>query len=104
MVLQEPFATRWLLDVELLARLMQARRGTPLPSVEQGIYEYVLDAWQEVPGSKVTPWDFVAGLGGLARLWWHARRERRPFHHAQFCGHTQRDVVFGWYHTRQEAL
>ena len=73
-VFQEPFATRWLLDVELLARLIQARRGTALPPVEHAIYEYPLDAWQEVSGSKVIPWDFMAGLGGLARIWWRSRR------------------------------
>jgi dolichyl-phosphate beta-glucosyltransferase len=28
---QHPFVTRWLVDVELLARLIQVRWGTPLP-------------------------------------------------------------------------
>jgi hypothetical protein len=40
--------------VEILARLIQARRGTALPLVQEVVYEYPLDTWQEVPGSKVT--------------------------------------------------
>jgi dolichyl-phosphate beta-glucosyltransferase len=70
---REPFGTRWLLDVELLARLIQARRRTSLPPVEQVIYEYPLDTWQEVPGSKVTAWDCITGLAGLARIAWRSR-------------------------------
>jgi dolichyl-phosphate beta-glucosyltransferase len=71
---QAPFRTRWLLDVELLARMIQARRGTALLPADQVVYEYPVDAWQEVPGSKVRAWDFVTGAGGLARIYWHARR------------------------------
>jgi hypothetical protein len=37
---QEPFLTRWLFDVEILARLIHARRGTRLPQVQDSIYEF----------------------------------------------------------------
>jgi glycosyltransferase involved in cell wall biosynthesis len=68
---QEPFLTRWLFDVELLARLIQARRGTRLPQVEDLVYEFPLHEWHDVAGSKVKPWDFVRAFFGLALIYWH---------------------------------
>jgi dolichyl-phosphate beta-glucosyltransferase len=67
---QHPFTTRWLIDVELLARLIQARRGTTLPPAEAVIYEFPLPEWHDVAGSKVKARDFVKGLCGLARIYW----------------------------------
>jgi dolichyl-phosphate beta-glucosyltransferase len=68
---QEPFLTRWLFDVEILARLIRARRGTRLPQVQDVIYEFPLHEWHDVAGSKVRPWDFVRAFFGLARIYWH---------------------------------
>ena len=68
---QEPFATRWLVDIEILARLIQARRGTNLPQAEDIIYEFPLPEWRDVAGSKVKAWDFAKGLCGLATIYWH---------------------------------
>jgi glycosyltransferase involved in cell wall biosynthesis len=67
---QEPFATRWLVDIEILARLIQTRRGTDLPQAEDIIYELPLPEWRDVAGSKVKAWDFAKGLWGLARIYW----------------------------------
>jgi dolichyl-phosphate beta-glucosyltransferase len=67
---QQPFATRWLVDIEILARLIQARRGTALPQAEDIIYEFPLPEWRDVAGSKVQAWDFAKGLCGLARIYW----------------------------------
>jgi dolichyl-phosphate beta-glucosyltransferase len=64
----EPFLTRWVFDVELLARLSRLSRGTPLP-VEQRIYELPLLRWTDVPGSKVRPWDFLRSGLELLRIW-----------------------------------
>jgi dolichyl-phosphate beta-glucosyltransferase len=74
----QPFATRWLFDVEILARLMSARRGTDLPAVQSIIYEFPLHTWHDVAGSKVKPSDFVRAFFGLALIYWkylrpHAR-------------------------------
>jgi dolichyl-phosphate beta-glucosyltransferase len=68
---QEPFLTRWLFDVELLARLIRARRGMRLPQVEDIVYEFPLHEWHDVAGSKVRPWDFVRAFFGLATIYWH---------------------------------
>lgn len=65
---REPFLTQWVFDVEILARLIRARRGTGRPQPEDIVYEYPLQTWVDVPGSKVRPWDFVRGVGGLIRI------------------------------------
>src|SRR5262249_60682489 len=49
----EPFATRWIFDVELLGRLVHARRGRPLPQPDRVISEFPLMAWPAVAGSDV---------------------------------------------------
>lgn len=67
---QEPFLSRWLLDVEILARLIHARRGTRFPRVEDIVYEFPLHEWHDVAGSKVRPWDFVRAFYGLAIIYW----------------------------------
>jgi glycosyltransferase involved in cell wall biosynthesis len=67
---QEPFLSRWLFDVEILARLIHARRGTRLPQVEDLVYEFPLHEWHEVAGSKVRSWDFVRAFYGLAIIYW----------------------------------
>jgi glycosyltransferase involved in cell wall biosynthesis len=67
---QAPFATRWLVDIEILARLIQARRETDLPQAEDIIYEFPLPEWHDVAGSQVKAWDFAKGLCGLARIYW----------------------------------
>jgi dolichyl-phosphate beta-glucosyltransferase len=73
---QEPFLTRWLFDVEILASLLQARRGTVLPRVEDIIYEFPLHEWHDVAGSKVKAQDFAKAFFGLAMIYWHYLRPR----------------------------
>ena len=70
-LVHEPFTTRWLGDIEIVARLIHARRGTALPQAEDIIYELPLPEWRDVAGSKVKAWDFAKGLCGLARIYWH---------------------------------
>ena len=71
-LLSRPFLTRWVFDVELLARVAAIARGSELP-VERRIYELPLVSWMDVPGSKVRPWDFVRSGLELLRI----RREYR---------------------------
>jgi dolichyl-phosphate beta-glucosyltransferase len=68
---REPFLTRWVFDVEIIARLIRARRGTSRPPVEAVIYEYPLETWVDIAGSKVRALDFVRAVGGLLRIYRH---------------------------------
>jgi hypothetical protein len=62
----EPFQTRWLFDVELIARL--GKRRADAGGAARAIYEVPLPEWRDVPGSKVKPKDYLRGLGDLARI------------------------------------
>ena len=67
-VLSEPFQSRWIFDVELLARYMARHRGDPA-AVRDRIYEYPLPEWTDVAGSKVSPLDFFKAFGELFEIY-----------------------------------
>jgi dolichyl-phosphate beta-glucosyltransferase len=67
-VLVDPFQSRWIFDVELLARIMARHRGDPA-SVRDRIYEFPLPEWTDVAGSKVSPFDFFKAFGELFRIY-----------------------------------
>jgi glycosyltransferase involved in cell wall biosynthesis len=67
---QSPFATRWIFDVEILGRLIAARRGTLRARVDQVLYEFPLHEWRDVAGSKVRAHDFVRAFVELAVIAW----------------------------------
>jgi glycosyltransferase involved in cell wall biosynthesis len=62
----EPFVTRWLFDVELIARL--GRRRVATGGAAYAIHEFPLAEWRDVPGSKIRPKDYVRGIRDLARI------------------------------------
>jgi dolichyl-phosphate beta-glucosyltransferase len=66
----QPFGSRWIFDVELLARLMCLRRDTAETPAAASIYELPLDAWEDVKGSKLKRGDFVKAVAELASIWW----------------------------------
>ena len=67
-VLTEPFRSRWIFDVEILARFLALHKGDPLP-LRNEIYEYPLPVWTDVAGSKVGSLDFFRALGELAGIY-----------------------------------
>ena len=73
---QQPFHSRWIFDVEIIARLIQARRGTELRQAEHVIYEYPLVEWRDVPGSKIGWSDFVRAGWEVFRIRNHYFRNR----------------------------
>lgn len=62
----EPFVTRWLFDVELIARL--GRRRVATGGAAYAIHEFPLPSWRAVPGSKIRAKDYVSGIGDLVRI------------------------------------
>ena len=75
---QSPFATRWLFDVEIIARLVATRRRTNRRRVDEIVYEFPLHEWRDVAGSKVKPHDFVKAFVELAEIAWNYRWMTRP--------------------------
>lgn len=67
-VFAQPFLTRWLFDVEILARFARDSRLGGLPGLDEIVYELPLHQWCDVPGSKVHPMDFVRALYQLVRI------------------------------------
>ena len=64
-----PFQTSWVFDVEIIARLIQARRAGEGPDVAESIYEYPLEEWRDVAGSNLRSSDFLRAIVEVARIW-----------------------------------
>jgi len=65
-VLRDPFCSRWIFDVEIIARFLQLYGGTsPRRNLSQAIYEFPLYCWRDIPGSKVRPGDFLKAIRDL---------------------------------------
>ena len=60
-----PFLSRWIFDVEIIARLVQ-RIGRD--AAARSIYELPLLEWHDVPGSKVKLRDYLRGLRDLWKI------------------------------------
>jgi dolichyl-phosphate beta-glucosyltransferase len=67
-VFAEPFATRWVFDVEIIARMIRAHRRGEGPDPAAAIREVPLRAWRDVAGSKVRALDFVRSMVELLRI------------------------------------
>jgi dolichyl-phosphate beta-glucosyltransferase len=64
----DPFCSRWVFDVEILARFIR-RRGYDMASVEQSIYEFPLPEWRDVTGSRVRPQDFFLAFFDVLKIY-----------------------------------
>lgn len=72
--LAEPFGTRWIFDVEILARMIVARRRLGLPRLAEALYEQPLDHWRDVAGSKLKGGDFAKAFVEMARIYFRYLR------------------------------
>lgn len=66
----DPFQTRWILDVEMLARL---RRDLGPAVLASRLIEVPLPRWSDVAGSKLTTTQGAAAFVDLWRIWWTTR-------------------------------
>jgi glycosyltransferase involved in cell wall biosynthesis len=73
-VFQRPFLSRWIFDVEILGRLIDAERHLDLPPVHQMVYELPLDHWHDVAGGSLKARDFWRAIVDLAAIYWHYLR------------------------------
>jgi dolichyl-phosphate beta-glucosyltransferase len=65
---QEPFCSRWVFDVEIIARWLRANRYDR-NLVKSTIYELPLHQWEDVGGSKVKPYDFILAFRDVLRIY-----------------------------------
>jgi len=66
-IFAKPFLSRWIFDVEIIARFVQLRGRD---SAARAIYELPLRVWHDVKGSKLRSTDFLRALRDL----WKIRR------------------------------
>ena len=78
-VFATPFLTRWLFDVEILARLIVMSRTKQVPSLEKIVLELPLLRWDHIGGSKVKPSDFFKAFVDLARIHKHTLGQHAAF-------------------------
>jgi dolichyl-phosphate beta-glucosyltransferase len=64
-VFATPFLSRWLFDVEIIARYVQR---TGRDAAAGAIYELPINVWHDVKGSKVKPLDFLRALRDLQKI------------------------------------
>jgi glycosyltransferase involved in cell wall biosynthesis len=74
----EPFHSPWVFDVELIARYLRLPAAPGDPPRRDRLYELVVPAWHDVPGSKVRWYDFPRAMIDLVHVWRERAGQRRP--------------------------
>lgn len=70
-ILGRPFLSKWIFDVEIVARYILQRRGTENAPAPKIIYEFPLDEWYDISGSKLRAIDFFIVASDLCRIQFH---------------------------------
>lgn len=63
----DPFLSKWVFDIEILSRYLKQYNGDS-KRLAQAIYEYPLETWVDVSGSKVRAIDFLTAVVDLVRI------------------------------------
>ncbi|HMJ62136.1 MAG TPA: glycosyltransferase, partial [Bryobacteraceae bacterium] len=77
-IFAEPFLSRWVFDVEILARYL-VLYGHDIKLLERSIYEYPLEVWTDIAGSRVHAGDFLTAFWDVFRI--HRKYLRRASSH-----------------------
>lgn len=67
-LLEAPFLTRWLFDVELLARIARTAAASAEATLHRRVHEVPVPGWSDVPGSKIRPRDLLRLPADLWRI------------------------------------
>jgi glycosyltransferase involved in cell wall biosynthesis len=67
-IFAQPFLSKWVFDVEILARYLALHKLSPA-QLGAIIYEYPLEKWTDVAGSKLHPTDFLKALRDVWRIY-----------------------------------
>jgi glycosyltransferase involved in cell wall biosynthesis len=65
-----PFRSAWIFDVELIARYLRLPVAPGEPARRDRLYELVLSAWHDRPGSKLRWHDVARAAVDLGYIWW----------------------------------
>ena len=76
LILASPFQSRWIFDVEIIARFI-ALHNKDASFAARAIYEKPLPRWDDVAGSKVGPLDFFVAIYELMKIRRTFRRTMR---------------------------
>ena len=68
-IFEKPFLSRWIFDVEIIARSIQIRKREDCDPVSSVICEHPLMSWFDVEGSKLKLRDFVMVSRDLVRIY-----------------------------------
>jgi len=75
-VFKRPFRSRWIFDVEVLARYLAQPAAPGEPPRQDRIYELAVPQWHHVPGSKLRWTDYLRSFFDLAAI--RRQYRRRP--------------------------
>jgi hypothetical protein len=73
-----PFRSPWIFDVELIARYLRLPVAPDEPARRDRLYELVLPAWHDRPGSKLRWYDFLRAAVDLGYIWRERVAHRPP--------------------------
>jgi dolichyl-phosphate beta-glucosyltransferase len=73
-----PFRSPWIFDVELIARYLRLPVAPGEPARRDRLYELVLPAWHDQPGSKLRWYDFARAMADLGYIWRERVAHRSP--------------------------
>jgi dolichyl-phosphate beta-glucosyltransferase len=76
-LIAEKFKSKWIFDVELIARLSKYSQKTEKCSPRTIIYEVPLNTWIDVKGSKLEMKDFFKATIDILQIWNYMHRENQ---------------------------